>query len=100
MSTYTVNPAAAETVRETLKSVTDRIKSELESLDQVANSSLSEWEGSAKDQYAVARAEWFKTAERMPSHLQGINLALGNIVERYGNTEHGGVKYWNGFSAK
>ncbi|MEV0058110.1 WXG100 family type VII secretion target [Saccharopolyspora sp. NPDC050389] len=90
----------ADSVRDQMATVTRRLQTELENMHQQIVSTLQDWQGDAKDQYMVAKAQWDAAAQRMPQSLNSAEVALDQITGGYLKVEHTGMNAWGGYGVK
>lgn len=98
--TYTFDHSIAASVGDTMISVTQQIQTELNDLDTQVKSNLANWSDDARDQYAIAKANWDNAALRMHTNLKFAVEGLAQIAGEYLNVTKSGVATWDGFSVK
>jgi WXG100 family type VII secretion target len=94
MSTYGYDTQSMQYVLGEMTSITTKIQTTLESLDNGAKQNLAEWTGTAQSAYFDAKAKWDTAAQQMHQQAEAARRALGNIDENYGAGERAGVNLW------
>ena len=100
MTTYTFDYGVAGTACDDMAAVTKSVQDSLAQMEQQVVATLADWEDSAKEAYATAKAQWDAAAQRMPVHLAAAQQALGQISDGYFQVEKTGAQAWSGYSVK
>ncbi|SDP42608.1 WXG100 family type VII secretion target [Actinacidiphila guanduensis] len=94
MATYNVDMNQVEYIVGEMNTITQRINSTLEDLDNQSKMNLSEWTSDAQAVYAEVKAQWDAAAADMTQKSQMATQMLGTINESYGNGERQGMGIW------
>jgi uncharacterized protein YukE len=77
-----------------MNTITQRINSTLEDLDNQSKMNLSEWTSDAQAVYAEVKAQWDAAAADMTQKSQMATQMLGTINASYGDGERQGMGIW------
>jgi WXG100 family type VII secretion target len=66
-----------------------KVETDLTDLEHEVEGSLAQWEGSARDAYKQAKAQWDASAQRMTQVIQTMQSVMTNIADRYDSNERG-----------
>jgi WXG100 family type VII secretion target len=94
MSNYRFNFQVADYTLDGMHAINGQIKERLQSLEQVAESSLQDWTGDARAEYYAAKQRWNAAADEMTVHLDAARATLLNISDNYGTTEARARQIW------
>lgn len=67
----------------------------LQSLESELNSSLAQWDGSAREAYSQAKAQWDQAANRMSEVIAKMSSVMTNISDNYGANEANIASSWS-----
>lgn len=95
MSNYTFDFNQADAVLYDMNAINTRIKTALEQMEKTVETSLVDWTGAARSQYAVSKAVWNQSANEMTVYLEQARLTLLQISDNYGTTEQRHAQIWN-----
>lgn len=83
MDSFSVNPAALETLASEIRTNDRRIDAALEELKSKVDKLSAAWDGDAKAAYANAQAQWTKSITAMNVLLARISTETTNIQQGY-----------------
>lgn len=96
MSDYTtVNAGAMQQGIGDLRTAYNGTTSTLSTLEGQLNSSLAQWDGAAREAYAVAKSKWDAAANHMSEVINKMTSTLGQISETYDSTERTNTSLWS-----
>lgn len=95
MSDYTFDFNQADATVYDMNQITQRINSALAEMETAVEARMQDWDGSAKSQYAISKAQWDKSAGDMGVFLEQARLTLLQISDNYGTTEQRHAMLWN-----
>ena len=87
--------AALDEAKEYYKAVADGLQRELANMERELQRHLGEWEGAARDQYWVYKAQWDSAAARMHQITMGFHLATHTAHENYKVANNFGVSLFS-----
>ncbi|HIT74857.1 MAG TPA: WXG100 family type VII secretion target [Candidatus Avipropionibacterium avicola] len=95
MSDYTtVNAGAMQQGIGDLQTAYTGTSTTLDNLEQQLNVSLGQWDGDAREAYAIAKSKWDQAANHMAQVIQKMTSTLGQISENYDGTERANQQNW------
>lgn len=94
MTTYTVQMEQVDYIVGEMNSITQKINSTLQDLDNQSKVNLSEWTSDAQQTYQMVKAKWDAAAADMTQKAAQATQMLGTINEYYSNGERQGVQLW------
>ncbi|WP_127500458.1 WXG100 family type VII secretion target [Actinoplanes solisilvae] len=95
MSDYRFDFNQADAVLYDMDQHTKRINSALDEMEKSVEARMQDWDGAAKEQYAVSKAVWDQSAKEMGVFLDQARLTLLQISDNYGTTEQRQAQIWN-----
>lgn len=87
MSNFSFNFAEGESVIASIAEITNRIDADLTALETSVEAKLSEWTGSAREEYHAAKQRWDASAKQMAAQLSAARSSLGGIADTYSQTD-------------
>ncbi len=77
-----------------LQAAHSAVEQQLSELEQQVGAKLAEWEGSAREAYNAAKAQWDASAQHMSSVIQTMHTTLTGISDNYDSNERGVASSW------
>lgn len=77
------------------RKLSQQIAEDLTAMEKQVEATLADWDGPAREQYWIAKAEWNQAAARMPAHLGTAQVTLANIMDGYAGAESSSQKMWS-----
>lgn len=77
-------------------SIYSALTSTINTLDGQLRSSLSLWDGDARNAYYVAKAKWDAAMANMSTVLNNLRGVIGEAGVNYSTTEAANAALWNG----
>ena len=71
-----------------------QVQQTTQTLESQLNASLNQWDGQAKEAYAVARAKWQAAEANMAAVLNNLRVVAGEANVNYQTTEAANANLW------
>lgn len=94
MSNYRFNFQVADYTLDGMHAINTQIRQALDDVQSIAEGSLADWTGDAREHYTLAKAAWNAAANEMTGHLDNARATLLNISDNYGATEQRARQIW------
>ena len=71
-----------------------QVQQTTQTLESQLNASLNQWDGQAKEAYAVARSKWQAAEANMAAVLNNLRVVAGEANVNYQTTEAANANLW------